>query len=764
MNLDLVATTAYLTCGALMLFLGFVVLRENPRQRVNLATAAMLVFGGLGPMLGAWGSLSLRDAGASPLFHDVFSRFAFLWEFFFPAAVLFALVFPARHPILRRWPRLDVVLFVPHVFHVALVLFSEEIRSGMARVEEWGYLTQVTGLVDIGVGLLLRAHVRFFSFVNLAMVLTATVLLMRSARKTINPKLRSQIRTIRWGLVFGLMLYTGGELIPTVFGLRLDRTVSLPLITVSLLVGATSIVLAIVRLGFLDVRFIVRRGLVYGLASGVIVALYLFVGKQIDRLSAQFVGANLPVFETTFLVLSLFLLQPVLAAIERMVDRGYSRDRSDLRNALTRLSADVSLRLDPAEVAASTAAAIRHEMFLESAAVLWRDRRTGVFTCLQARDTLETRANWAAGEVVFASIDRSRESIPVAEIREGPREREDRELLEEACEEMGASLAFPLVAGAPDGDLEGELVGVLFLGPKVTQTRITFEEISLVAFIARQVGTSLMNGALHQERMATRLLQEEVATARRIQQQLLPEEPPMLTGWEVAASNRPSRHVGGDYHDFLPLPDGEIGIAIGDVSGKGVPAALLMSNLQAALRVRAISGESLDRLVNDVNRTICRNTGSESFISFFIGALDPVRGKLTYTNAGHNAPLLVRGDGTVEELETGGLLLGVFPEATYERGTVELRPGDLLVLYTDGVTEATNERGDMYGEERLMGSLVEWRSHGAGDVHRRLLDEVHHFQNGTPPDDDLTVVLLKRAADGAVPDAASTRAAAEAMT
>ncbi|MBZ0267996.1 PP2C family protein-serine/threonine phosphatase, partial [bacterium] len=582
-------------------------------------------------------------------------------------------------------------------------------------------------------------------------VAMAMFLLMRSAHRTINPKLRRQIRVIRYGLVFGLMLYTGGELLPNAFGVPLGRAVSLPLITVSLFVGAVSIVVAIVRLGFLDVSFIVRRGLVYALASGLIVALYLAAGRQFDHFSAQLVGQPVPLLETTFLVLSLFLLQPLLSGVERLVDRGYSRDRSDLRNALTRLSAEVSLLLDPAEVARVVAVSIRREMVLDRAAVVWRDRRSDVFTCVISGTDLVTEPNWIAGRPLFEALEGRHDAVSCSELLEAPRAREDRETLADTLGAIDAQTAFPLVSGAPGSDGTAELVGVLLLGRKITRTRIPFEEAALVSFIARQVGTSLMNGAMHHEQLEVRLLQEEVATARRIQQQLLPPGPPVLDGWDVAASNSPSRHVGGDYHDFIPLHGGELGFAIGDVSGKGVPAALLMSNLQAALRVRTLGEVPLPGVVQDVNRTICRNTGSESFISFFLGSLDPGSGSFRFTNAGHNAPLLVRRNGSVETLEAGGLLLGVFPEATYEQGEVDLQPGDLLMMYTDGVTEASNAAGDMYSEERLVDALVRLREHDAHAVHRHVLEEVRTFQAGVPPDDDLTVVVLKRTGNGTPP-------------
>ncbi|NNE43559.1 MAG: hypothetical protein HKN12_05080, partial [Gemmatimonadetes bacterium] len=368
MSAEVVAATAYLISGALMLFLGFVVLRENPRQRVNRATAGMLVFGGLGPMLGAYSTLARGSEEASPFFQDIFAQFAFLWEFYFPSVLLFALVFPTVHPFLRKHAWVSPALFVPHIFHVVLVLlFSDstdlvEFLLPNAAESKGTWIGQSLGVVRIALELLFRAHVRFFSSVNLAMAIASWAFLLRSSQRALNPKLRSQVRAIRIGLGFSLGLYSAAELAPTVFGLALPRTVSLPLVTFSLLVGAVSIVVAIVRLGFLDVRFIVRRGLVYGLAAGVVVAVYLFVGKQIDALSAQFIGSQIPVFETTFLVLSLFLLQPVLSWIERLVDGGYSRDGSDVRNALKKMTQEISQELDSAKVCHRVASVIRREM------------------------------------------------------------------------------------------------------------------------------------------------------------------------------------------------------------------------------------------------------------------------------------------------------------------------------------------------------------------------------------------------------------------
>jgi sigma-B regulation protein RsbU (phosphoserine phosphatase) len=749
MTFDLALVTAYLISGALMLFLGFVVLRENPRQRVNRATAGMLLFGGLGPILGAISKLTaLPAAPEHAVVTDLFEQFGFLWEFFFPCVLFFSLVFPVLHPILRRHPKISILIFLPHAFHVLLILLMGGQTNIFDRLDlsKWfpwmsSLLDQGERLVRLGMELLLRIHTRFFSFINLAMAGSSWALLLRSSQRTTNPKLRAQVRMIALGLGVSLALYSGGDLVPAVFGIEIDRALRLPLVTVSLVIGAVSIVVAIVRLQFLDVRFIVRRGLVYGLASGVIVALYVFAGKQMDRFSAQLVGQNLPVFETTFVVLSLFLLQPVLASIEAFVDRGYSRDRSDLRNTLTRLSEEVSLLLDPQNVRETVATTLCREMVLKCAAVVSWDRAAQVYP-LTAAGATASEASWSAGSSLFHVLQGRRDPIPAREAGELHENERERSRLAGELERLGVRTVFPMHAASRDR--VGQVVGALMLGEKMTETRMTFEESSLVSLVAHQVGISLVNGMMHKEQMAARLLEEEVATARKIQRNLLPENPPKIQGWELCASNRPSRDVGGDYHDFLPLPGGHLGIAIGDVSGKGIPAALLMSNLQAALRVQALAGLPAHKLVEQVNRHIYRTTGSESFISFFLGELDPNAGAFHYTNAGHNAPLLVRENGNVESLEIGGLLLGVFPEAVYERGRVQLEPGDLLAFYTDGVTEAMNAAGDMFSEERLVEALHHHRGSSASEIHDSVLNRVREFQCGRPLDDDLTLILIKR--------------------
>jgi CHASE2 domain-containing sensor protein len=248
-----------------------------------------------------------------------------------------------------------------------------------------------------------------------------------------------------------------------------------------------------------------------------------------------------------------------------------------------------------------------------------------------------------------------------------------------------------------------------------------------------------------------RAQEQELAVARRIQQGLLPKDVLRVNGVEVAGVNLPCFAVGGDYFDYFPMSDGRIALAIADVSGKGVPAALLMSNLQAIFRAECARGASVALVPEQANRQLMESmAGNSKFVTFFYGALDASAGRLAYSNAGHNPPLVVRKDGAIEELATGGLLLGVFPLATYDVGEVDLGAGDVVVLFTDGVTEAESTRHDLYGDERLHELVRRVRDRSAREIGEEICRDVERYSHGLHQSDDVTIVIVKvKDGDGA---------------
>ncbi len=262
-----------------------------------------------------------------------------------------------------------------------------------------------------------------------------------------------------------------------------------------------------------------------------------------------------------------------------------------------------------------------------------------------------------------------------------------------------------------------------------------------------------MTSAVKQGReiaLANDRLKRELETARAIQVRLLPTSEPVVTGFQVVGASIPSREIGGDYFDFLAQGDDEIGIAIGDVSGKGMPAALLMSNLQASLHGQVIHPGSVSGVVERVNDLLVKSTDPHMFATFFYGLLNVRKASFTCTNAGHNPPVLLRADGRIEELTTGGLLLGMLGEQVYQQDTVELAPGEIIVLYTDGITEAVGPAADeddydaMFGEEALYEVLRRNRHLPASGIKDAILDAVSFHTSGVAQSDDITLVVIRR--------------------
>lgn len=232
----------------------------------------------------------------------------------------------------------------------------------------------------------------------------------------------------------------------------------------------------------------------------------------------------------------------------------------------------------------------------------------------------------------------------------------------------------------------------------------------------------------------------ELTDAREIQRRLLPREIPQLAGCEIAAAWQPAQEVGGDYFDVIKFDEHRVALCIADVMGKGLPAALLMANVQAAVRSLASIELQPHELCAQLNRLICRNVEAGRFVTFFYGLLDTQAKKLTYANAGHNTPLLVRRDGSSLSLSEGGLLLGLLTETEFTDGEVELQPGDRLLLYTDGVTDAADAQDEEFGEERLSQLLLASRGLSAGALQQAISAAVSEYSHGIAADDTTMIV------------------------
>jgi sigma-B regulation protein RsbU (phosphoserine phosphatase) len=255
---------------------------------------------------------------------------------------------------------------------------------------------------------------------------------------------------------------------------------------------------------------------------------------------------------------------------------------------------------------------------------------------------------------------------------------------------------------------------------------------------------AMENATLHMELLEKQRMEQELQLGREIQSRLLPSPPVDVFDTQLAALSLPCYEVGGDYFDFLELPDGDLGLAIGDVSGKGVGAALIMSSMQAALRVAAPIETDMARLMTRLNALIYRSARGRKYVTFFFARYTPSTGVLRYVNAGHNPPYVVTADG-LTELGSTGRPVGILPEATYETRTVELPPGATLFLYTDGLNEAADPDEEEFGNDRLRELFIAAHADDAAAIAPRVLEAITTFERGAKATDDKTIVVLRRA-------------------
>ena len=285
--------------------------------------------------------------------------------------------------------------------------------------------------------------------------------------------------------------------------------------------------------------------------------------------------------------------------------------------------------------------------------------------------------------------------------------------------------------------------GFVLLGKKMNGLPYTQSEKEFLKNLANSATAALNNAVRFKESIEKQKLEEELNLAKKIQVGLLPKEMPCIDGVQIKGSNQTSKTVGGDYFDFIEHPDNKLGIAIGDVSGKGAAAALLMSNLQASMhaitRNRAIP---VEEQIAQANSIIYKNTSPEKYITFFYGELDPESKKFTYVNAGHNFPLIYR-NGEFLELRTGGIILGMMDGMEYSSETIQLKKGDVFILYTDGINEAMNDDGEEFEMDRFYQVIKETTRKSAEEIHDTIIERVFQFAPNANESDDITLITVK---------------------
>lgn len=292
---------------------------------------------------------------------------------------------------------------------------------------------------------------------------------------------------------------------------------------------------------------------------------------------------------------------------------------------------------------------------------------------------------------------------------------------------------------------EEEIIGIIQALNKKGDGKFSEDEIPIFQALANQAAIAIENARLHEEQKKKMLLEQKLDLARSIQSGFVPDEAPSISGYKIAGITKPATKVGGDYYDFIPSNNENYVFALGDVTGKGIPASLLMASVRSVLRTQIENNHSLTKALKLVNRSIYRDTPIDKFITLFCGELDIESHTFSYVNAGHTDAFHINFENDeIHHLNKGGVMLGIMGDEEYENGTTVLKPGEQIIIYSDGINEAQNANGDLYEEVRFKDWLLDHPDSSPSETIDLLIEDVNQFRESDEQNDDITLIVIKR--------------------
>lgn len=657
-----------------------------------------------------------------------------------PALLLFGVYFPERSRIDRSLPWMKWVVLAPYPV-LAGILYAYLYRLYFAGPTGQRWLAAVT------------ATGRIVNWLNLTCVALYLVFSLDKLRSASTKDARRRMRVLTVGTVVGVGALLLVFVVLPHFGVNAN-TVSGFWIT---LAGAIAFMAAPLTLAYvvlvqraMDVRMIVRMGTRYVMAKAfLLVLLVALVAVAMWRLLVpalhkQQPGASDLVGVLVFLGVVVVLRVGVQKRAQAWLDHKFFREAYNAEIVLNELSDEVRHFTETAPMLEMVARRVAETLHVDQIAVLLR--RSEAFHLEQA---IGVPMDGALMLPAQASSVRylSSTNEPARLYRDDPDAwylmagLSERQVLDR----VNAELLLPLPG-------RNRLMGVMALGPKRSEAAYTPADLHLLHTVATQTGLAIevteLAHSLAAEAAQRERVNREIEIAREVQERLFPQEMPEIPGATIAGQCRPALGVGGDYYDVFKLDDGRVGLAIGDVSGKGIAAALLMASLRASLR-----GVSLDnprdfaKLMDKVNRLVYEASASNRYATFFFAAYDPKTRRLDCVNAGHNPPVVLRcgksGQAQVLRLQADGPVVGLLPVAPYTEQALTLEPGDVLVLFTDGISEAMTHADEEWGEERMIESAQRCKEKRADAVLKDIFRDADAFTAGAPQHDDMTLLVLK---------------------
>ncbi len=660
--------------------------------------------------------------------------------------MLFGIYFPERLDIDRRYPFAKWILIVPLAVSGVLNFFEQ-----IGRFFDWRVLWEP-------INNLTEPYDRIFTIFNMIGFTVFFSTLGYKSGTLANKDSRRRLKILYTGTSIALLpslviiLYritTGSnagffQLVPAWFAI---------LALVSMLLFPLTMAYVIVVERAMDVSVVIRQGLQYALAKNGVFILQIILSIAVGLTAFSFASettTNRPqkIIFIALGVMSIFLIRLLADKIKTWIDRKFFREAYNAEQILTELGEEVRTMVETKPLLETVSAKISESLHVPQITLLLKN-----------------------GSGFYPAYALGYESIPLVELNETDKtveklraneplivyqDDEDSWVNEEAeanekekLQILNTQLLLPISA-------KNEVSGVISLSPKLSEEPFTPNDLRLLKSVALQTGLALENSRLTEaivsETAKRERLNREVEIAREVQERLFPQDLPHVEGLDYYGACRPALGVGGDYYDFLELPDKKFGIAIGDISGKGIGASLMMASLQASLRGQTIHfKEELGDMMKQINGLLYEASTSNRYATFFYSQYDPQTKKLIFVNAGHNPPVLLRPkneektDFEIIKLEDGGAVVGMLPSMLvfYKQGEIELQTGDLIVGSTDGITEAMNPQEEEWSEDEMIEELKKVYEKSSEEILNHIVEKADQFANGAKQHDDMTLVVIK---------------------
>jgi phosphoserine phosphatase RsbU/P len=716
--------------------LGFWVTAVRPRDPSAWCLFLIMLFFSVFYSAGveSWGPV-VRDVaeGYRLAVGNTWPIFMLLFGLYFPEP------FPEKDPAWWTWSKRLVITLL-------IVTCVVNVIVGFGQFENFASVASLSAVVDrlssIDFLLSFAAIGSFFACISVKM------------RQAVTPDAKRRLRLLYVGssvsmgpacILFVVQNIKGGEL-EQIF----PEWFVLSALSLMLLFPITLAYVIVVHRA-MDVRVVIRQGLQYALATSgirvlqiILTAAILITGVTLAR-SRHLSLAN-EISAISLLIVAVLLLRRGAEFVRKWIDRRFFRDAYNAEQILEALSDEVRSIVEKRPLLERVATKIAESLHIPRVAVLLEEGGfyrpafalgfpAGFVADLPDSGATVRRLKQEAGpdRVYFGDED--------SWVNESALSEDERRNLAS----LQPQLLLPLMT-------KQNLLGIISLGEKRSEAPYSSTDLRLLKSVATQTALALSNAeltsAIAVEIGRREKLNREIEIAREVQERLFPQHLPEISGLDYFGRCRTALGVGGDYYDFLALPDGKLGVALGDVSGKGIAAALTMASLQASLRADAMrAGNDIAGLITRVNAMLYDASTEDRYATLFYAQYDPATHRLSYVNAGHCPPILVRcaaNHAAVERLDqAGGTVVGLLPECAYEQAEVSLSPGDLLVIYTDGFSEAMNPNFEEWGDERLMQAIASCNGLPARDAITRIMQSADAFAAGAPQSDDMTLVILR---------------------